>query len=236
MIKYFVLYKNTWFKLPKAEIEHNKTFLLLTWSALVCSHKMSSFSFPEPPTRASLTDARRSLHETRSFLTNLSSKINHAEAELAQIIRDSKVTINHLQEERACLEEQLLHTMAYLSPIRRLPADLLSDIFMWSFDDYSCQAWILASVCSSWRRLALRMPRIWSKVRFFPFPSLARSRFVQVCKNLPQRVSMSSALMWQLLNTFPYPNRCKVNNFEFRASRPRHPGLPHPSIALLAPV
>ncbi|KAF8219338.1 hypothetical protein L208DRAFT_1418372 [Tricholoma matsutake] len=122
-------------------------------------------SFPEPPTQATLADARRSLNETRISVMQMSSKIDKAEAELEQLVHDSKTIINQMQQERACLQEHLLQTMAYLSPIRRLPTDLLSDIFMWSFEDYSCQAWILASVCSSWRRLALRMPRIWSKVR-----------------------------------------------------------------------
>ena len=147
-------------------------YLTSPWVLLVnvlLLSQMSSVSFPEPPTQASLADAQRSLNATRTSVANLSSKIDRAEAELAQIVHDSKITINQMQEERACLEEQLLHTMAYLSPIRRLPADVLSDIFMWSFEDYSCQAWILASVCSSWRRLALRMPRIWSKVRCLLF-------------------------------------------------------------------
>jgi hypothetical protein len=130
---------------------------------------MSFISFPEPPTRAALVDARRALDEIRSSVHELSVKIERAEAALAQIVTDSKITINQMQEERGCLEEQVIHTMAYLSPIRRLPIDLLRDIFMWSFEDYSCQAWILAAVCSSWRRLALRMPRIWSKVRSYLF-------------------------------------------------------------------
>jgi len=143
-----------------------------TPTVVLLSPPMSSISFPEPPTQATLADARRALNETRATVHDLTSKIDQAEVALAQIVHDSKTVINQMQDERTRLEEQLLHTMAYLSPIRRLPSDLLGDIFTCSFEEYSCQAWILASVCSSWRRLALRMPRIWSKARCCPFFSI----------------------------------------------------------------
>lgn len=163
---------------------------------------MSFMSFPEPPTQATLADARRSLNETRISVMQMSSKIDKAEAELEQLVHDSKTIINQMQQERACLQEHLLQTMAYLSPIRRLPTDLLSDIFMWSFEDYSCQAWILASVCSSWRRLALRMPRIWSKVRSHLFFNLPLSFVIRVHESLPQRAPVSSGLTCLLLSLF----------------------------------
>jgi hypothetical protein len=58
-----------------------------------------------------------------------------------------------------------------MSPIRRLPSELLRHIFMMNFDEYPCCAWILSSVCLQWRRLALSMPKLWSKV-WHPLPSL----------------------------------------------------------------
>jgi hypothetical protein len=79
-------------------------------------------------------------------------------------VADSRCTIKQLQRERAALEEKISRTLAYVSPIRRLPAELLRLIFMTNFDEYPCCAWILSSVCSQWRRLALSMPKLWSKV------------------------------------------------------------------------
>lgn len=121
--------------------------------------------FPEPPTEATLNDARRELISQRDSLTALTDKIDGAELALAQIVAESKCTISEMQRERLALEEQLTHTLAYTAPIRRLPQELLRHIFMFNFDDYSCCAWVLAAVCSLWRRLALSMPKIWSKVR-----------------------------------------------------------------------
>lgn len=126
---------------------------------------MSFNPFPsEPPTAASLADARRHLNESNSSLADLDRKIEAAEAQLAQIVADSRCTIKQLQRERAALEEKISRTLAYVSPIRRLPAELLRLIFMMNFDEYPCCAWILSSVCSQWRRLALSMPKLWSKV------------------------------------------------------------------------
>ncbi|PPQ78248.1 hypothetical protein CVT25_011707 [Psilocybe cyanescens] len=127
---------------------------------------MSSPSdFPEPPTKETLADARRTLETTRDSVQALNTKIDVAEATLAQILRESQYAISELQAQRSILENKLAKTMAYLSPIRRLPTELLREIFMWTSEDHPCSAWVLAAVSASWRRLALRIPVIWSKIR-----------------------------------------------------------------------
>jgi len=131
---------------------------------LVSSTIMPLLQLPEPPTLSTLADARRSLESARTSVEELNVKIEVAEAALAQIVADSKCAINELLRERAALEDRVFRTMAYLSPIRRLPNELLREIFMCNFDDYPCCAWVLAAVCSMWRRLALGMPKLWSKV------------------------------------------------------------------------
>lgn len=135
---------------------------------------LMSFNFQDPPTELLLADARRSLSATRSSVSELNARIETAEAALAQVVAESKSIIHEMQNERSMLEEKVSKTMAYISPIRRLPTELLRDIFLWSFEDHPCCAWVLASVNWSWRRLALRMPRIWSKVcTQFTSPSFA---------------------------------------------------------------
>lgn len=123
-----------------------------------------SLLFPDPPTQSTLADARKVLYATESSVEDITSKIDAAEAALAEIVKESRYVINEMQNERVRLEEQAFQARAYLSPIRRLPTELLRDIFMWSFEEYPCCAWVLAGVCVPWRRLALKMPRIWSKV------------------------------------------------------------------------
>ena len=128
---------------------------------------MALHSLVEPPTKEALAGARRALETTRASVEEITSKIDAAEATLAQIVRESQYAIKELQTRRTVLEDQLSRTLAYLSPMRRLPMELLREIFVWSFEVHPCSAWVLAAVCTSWRRLALRIPLIWSKVSTF---------------------------------------------------------------------
>ncbi|KAG6910716.1 hypothetical protein DXG01_008247 [Tephrocybe rancida] len=104
------------------------------------------YNFPEPPTEPSLADARRILSATRSSVSEVEAKIEAAEAALAQVVRESKLLIDDLQIQRHALEQTLTQTMAYLSPIRRLPVELLRDIFLECFEEHPCCAWVLAAI------------------------------------------------------------------------------------------
>ena len=130
---------------------------------------MNPPEFANPPTRDSLVTAQRLLDATQFDLNALAAKIDAAEGVLAKIVRESREAIEEMVRERRALEDKARHTLAYLSPMKRLPLDLLREIFLSCFQNHPCAAWVLASVCSSWRRLALRIPVIWSKVIFFPF-------------------------------------------------------------------
>ncbi|EAU81505.2 hypothetical protein CC1G_10963 [Coprinopsis cinerea okayama7 len=133
--------------------------------------KPTTTMFPDPPTRETLASARRALEAKRASIQALSGEIDAAEKALAEIVRESRCAINQLEEERARLVEEEMATLAYLSPLRRLPQELVREIFMWCFEEHPCCAWILAAVCTSWRRLALRMPLLWSKIRLITTPS-----------------------------------------------------------------
>ena len=133
---------------------------------------MSFPNFVDPPTKEALVNARRSLEATRASVEEITSKIDAAEQALAQLVRESRLIINELEAQRITLEDQASRTLAYLSPIRRLPMELLREIFVWSFEEHACSAWVLAAVCPSWRRLALRIPLIWSKVSSFLMPEI----------------------------------------------------------------
>lgn len=125
---------------------------------------MDALNYREPPTESSVAEARRALQAQRQELSQLSERITSAEDALAQIVTDRKRAIQEMQCEQHALEEKVKLTLAYISPIRRLPHELLRHIFMFNFDNHPCCAWILASVCVLWRRLALSIPKLWSKV------------------------------------------------------------------------
>ena len=138
--------------------------LSLAPAALTFMSAMSSCGFPEPPTRATLADARRLLDEQRAAASDISAQIHEAEDELARIVRAKRDAIQDMEKQLEAMDEQVSRTLAYLSHIRRLPHELLGYIFMFIFDDYPCCAWVLAAVCSLWRRQVLSTPKLWSKV------------------------------------------------------------------------
>ncbi|PSR71466.1 hypothetical protein PHLCEN_2v12733 [Hermanssonia centrifuga] len=122
-------------------------------------------SLPNPPTPSSLAEARREVTVQQASHSNLTTRIQAAEEELARVVEQSKRAIRELEKERAAIEQQLAQTLSYLSPIRRLPQELLGHIFMCIFDDLPCCAWILSAVSSLWRRQVLSMHKLWSKIR-----------------------------------------------------------------------
>lgn len=137
---------------------------LSSFSSTPATPTMDPLGYPEPPTDSSVSEARRALQTQRQELSQLLERIASAEDALALIVSDSKRAIREMQLEQHALEEKVNHTQAYISPIRRLPRELLHHIFMFNFDNHPCCAWILASVCVPWRRLALSIPKLWSKV------------------------------------------------------------------------
>ncbi|KAF8193255.1 hypothetical protein K438DRAFT_1829361 [Mycena galopus ATCC 62051] len=128
---------------------------------------LPSLSLQEPLTAARLSAARVALEDSLKNASSLAEKIRAAEATLAQIVAEAQVAIEDMLREKETLEETIVQTRAYLSPIRRLPGELLRELFMWCFEDHPCCAWVLSSVCTTWRQQALLIPRIWSKIRLF---------------------------------------------------------------------
>ncbi|KDR78390.1 hypothetical protein GALMADRAFT_245553 [Galerina marginata CBS 339.88] len=89
--------------------------------------------------------------------------------------------LNELQHKRETIQRTINGYNTILAPIRRLPADVLHDIFYHclpthrnSVMDASEAPVLLTRICSSWRSLAFSSPRIWSKLHI-PFPKNARN-------------------------------------------------------------
>lgn len=81
-----------------------------------------------------------------------------------------------LEHERQNLQSHVGLTRSLLAPIRKLPVDLLSEMFLHhGHDNVICSGWApstkhyipafsLTSVCSLWRRTALSTPRLWGNI------------------------------------------------------------------------
>ncbi|CAK5272453.1 unnamed protein product [Mycena citricolor] len=123
--------------------------------------------FQEPPTTRSLSDARISLDTQLKQEAAFSDKIRTLEETLAQLVAETRANIEELVREQLSVQSSIKQTRAYLAPIRRLPGELLRELFLWCFEGHPCCAWVLSAVCRTWRMQALSIPRIWSKIRLF---------------------------------------------------------------------
>ncbi|KAJ7152599.1 hypothetical protein C8R43DRAFT_1189533 [Mycena crocata] len=128
---------------------------------------LPDMSWNESPTALTLAAARAALHDSLKSAASLADKINLAEVSLAKIVAEAQASIDDMLREKFIVQETIAQTRAYLSPIRRLPGELLRELFMWCFEGHPCCAWVLSAVCTTWRQQALGIPRIWSKIRLF---------------------------------------------------------------------
>ncbi|OSD04503.1 hypothetical protein PYCCODRAFT_1353773, partial [Trametes coccinea BRFM310] len=120
---------------------------------------------PEPPTQATLALARAQLATLTSASKALEQKLVDARDALARIVDERQAAIRDMERELALLDDSLALARAYVSPIKRLPHELLRHVFVFVFEDCAWSAWVLAAVCTLWRKVALAMPVIWSKIR-----------------------------------------------------------------------
>lgn len=95
-----------------------------------------------------------------SQLSVIQDAIQRVEEEIAAILQ--------LQRRRVELEAFVVNHQTALSTIRRLPNEILLEIFAYCRDGRSFHLsnnapWRIARVCSRWRAVALGMPRLWSR-------------------------------------------------------------------------
>ncbi|KAJ7252115.1 hypothetical protein B0H12DRAFT_1018260, partial [Mycena haematopus] len=92
--------------------------------------------------------------------------------------------LDKLTEERDALGVYVAAHRALLSPLRRLPLDIIEEIFMACLPTHrNCvmsaaeAPVILGRICSSWRTISLSTPRLWSRLHIVQpesVPDLAR--------------------------------------------------------------
>ncbi|KAK7031034.1 hypothetical protein VNI00_013824 [Paramarasmius palmivorus] len=99
-------------------------------------------------------------------------------AEPEEQVRLLDEKIKQLQSERDRLQSFVDDHRALLSPARRLPRDIVAEIFLYCLPtnylpvcDASKAPLVLTAICGSWREIAVTTPRLWQAIHFV-FPSL----------------------------------------------------------------
>lgn len=183
------------------------------------------------PTDQQLGEARQMLLQQQRSSDEVDARIMEARQKLEEMIRQSEMTIKDLNREKLEIEKQIQTTKEFLSPMRRLPDDILRHIFWQCFDLSAHAGWRLAAVCSSWRRLALDMPRLWSKVCALILPLIlvlilfAKIRLVTATHESPEIIRVwlerSKSLVPLDIEIF-----LQVPQNQRRRRHPPSPGIP----------
>ncbi|KAJ7142226.1 hypothetical protein C8R44DRAFT_191632 [Mycena epipterygia] len=119
-----------------------------------------------PADSAELPFIRSNISQTGAHLAHLDDEISR--------LRDR---LKELEEERASLACYHAQNSAILSPLRRMPSEMLSEIFSWtlpSIGDATNRVrpegerspWVLTHISNCWRAVALSTPLLWSLFAF----------------------------------------------------------------------
>ncbi|KAJ7706735.1 hypothetical protein B0H17DRAFT_1001168 [Mycena rosella] len=110
-----------------------------------------------------------------AFIRTVAEKTRVRLADLENQMVGLRERVQQLEDEHILLSRYHAQNQAIISPLRRMPPEVLGDIFSWTLPsvrdalerlrfDMSHSPWVLAQVCSRWRAVALSTPSLWSLV------------------------------------------------------------------------
>ncbi|KAJ7608996.1 hypothetical protein FB45DRAFT_945541 [Roridomyces roridus] len=108
----------------------------------------------------------------RDVLSKTSSRLGVLDGEISRL----RVQLQQLEEEHLLLSDYHRNTSSILSPLRRVPDEIIAEIFAWTMPspaesegfDVTQSPWILGHISSHWRAIALSIPSLWSMVSIRP--------------------------------------------------------------------
>ncbi|KAF7298729.1 hypothetical protein MIND_00820400 [Mycena indigotica] len=107
------------------------------------------------------------LEEIRGYLAGYFAKLAELDSQIAQW----QAKIDELAATRDCVKAVIGQHAALISPMRRVPEDILREIFLYclaaepvALVDARRAPMLLTHVCASWRHLAHAMPALWNSI------------------------------------------------------------------------
>ncbi|KAF8211032.1 hypothetical protein K438DRAFT_102106 [Mycena galopus ATCC 62051] len=125
----------------------------------------------EPAEGSDLTFIHSLISNTDARLAFLDHEIPNLQEKLSKLQK----TLKQLEDERASLSSYQTRIRATLSPLRRMPPEVLAEIFMWTLSSIgdaltggrfhvARSPWLLTQISSRWRAVSLATPSLWSRV------------------------------------------------------------------------
>ncbi|KAG7440343.1 uncharacterized protein BT62DRAFT_630041 [Guyanagaster necrorhizus] len=144
---------------------------------------------PDPEIKALLSTNLPPSEAQKAFFRETRRTSESRLADLEARIADAQAKLDGLLQERDSLVWNMQRCTDVLNPVRRLPVDVLREIFAHTMrvakDSYSVNSgmlsssplvgvpyqWKLGMVCLNWRHVLLKYPRMWSMIDVtFPPP------------------------------------------------------------------
>jgi hypothetical protein len=107
--------------------------------------------------------------QDRRRALDMQTELSRVDCEIARV----QSILEQLSAERRQLNESMTHHRALMSPISRLPSEMLSDIFTAIPRDPAVEPFgvsnspiLLTQICSRWRDIAIATPRLWRSIDF----------------------------------------------------------------------
>ncbi|KAF9265532.1 hypothetical protein L218DRAFT_898335, partial [Marasmius fiardii PR-910] len=147
------------------------------------------------------------IQSIQSFLLEPQRKLDVLNHQITQL----EETLSKLKTERESLQKYVVQHRALLTPFRRLPDELISEIFVQCLDLYPVRSTkhaplLLTTICKSWRRVALKTPHLWCSIHLsipevpkFPGGPLVKDRmlgaerWLERSGSVPLSISLSFA-------------------------------------------
>ncbi|KAJ7663968.1 hypothetical protein DFH06DRAFT_1042209, partial [Mycena polygramma] len=107
-----------------------------------------------------------------TFIRAVVSTAEACVARLNEEIAKLQAQLEHLEEQRVSFSSYRARNSAILSPLRRMPPEVLGEIFIWTLPsprnslspsqfDEGASPWVLPHISSRWRAIALATPHLW---------------------------------------------------------------------------
>ncbi|KAJ7252063.1 hypothetical protein B0H12DRAFT_1051591, partial [Mycena haematopus] len=137
--------------------------------------------------------ADEELAQIQGLLIEPCLRLKHLDDEIAVI----RTALDKLNAERDTIAKYVATHKALLSPLRRLPRDIIEEIFLACLPTHrNCvmsateAPVILGRICSSWRTISLSTPRLWSRLHIVQPQSLD---FAPGLRKVGQRLEVGNA-------------------------------------------
>ncbi|KAF5339254.1 hypothetical protein D9758_013326 [Tetrapyrgos nigripes] len=166
-------------------------------TTLLCNHCHSELKFDDEPAILVTNENFRNmsipsdteLYHIQSLIEDADRDLRHYDEEIERLSN----TLATLKTHRDDLQRSRDRYRAFSAPQRKLPMEILGEIFSWCCspsllvdmhrESFAAPALVISQTCSFWRKVALTMPGLWSELKVhvvYEEPAAAITRLLEI--------------------------------------------------------